>query len=153
MMGTSMVATLLWALLGAGTAAALPTRQLNALQQAAHVETPDIANAFIQQMKTKGIDHLLMLDNSRATPFYRDVAKRGLGYTCVSVDDNSDPSHALDRVYRVNNVGILHPAYAASGRLAVAITVDTPVRPATEGCACSSCTSRLYWTLVMLPCE
>jgi hypothetical protein len=136
-----MLNTIIWALLGAVAVVALPTRQLSALQQAAHVQTPDIANAFIRQMKTKSIAHLLMLDNSLATPYYREVAKRGLGYTCVSVDDNTDPSHRLDRVYRVNRMGDLHPAYASSGTLAVAITVDTPVRAATGRCACRSSAS------------
>lgn len=135
-----MIHTIIWALLGAVAVVALPTRQLTALQQAAHVQTPDIANAFIQTMKTKSIAHLLMLHNSLATPYYREVAKRGLGYTCVSVDDNSDPSHLLDRVYRVTRMGDLHPAYASSGTLAVAITVDTPVGAATAGCAGRSCT-------------
>ena len=104
-------------------------RQLAALPQSYTVAAVDVQNEFVKQLQSRGITQVLLLENSLATPFYRGVIKTGLGYTSVSVDDNPDEQHKLHRVWRVDNMGMLHPEYAYSGKLAIAVTFSGKVGP------------------------
>jgi hypothetical protein len=108
---------------------------LAALAKSSTVNTADIQNEFIKQLQFFGITNVLLLENSLATPFYRGVIKTGLGYTSVSVDDNTDEQHKLSRVWRFNNMGALHPEYALTGKLAIAVASSGKVRcsPASAG--------------------
>jgi hypothetical protein len=105
-------------------------RQLAALPQSYTVQTIDVQNEFIKQMQSRGITQVLLLENSLATPFFRGVIKTGLGYTSVSVDDNADEQHKLHRVWRVGSMGLLHPEYASTGKLAIAVAFSGKVRGA-----------------------
>ena len=102
-------------------------RRLTALDQSMHRSTPDITNELTHQVRRNGIVHLLLLENSLATPFFRNIAKGGQGYTLVSVDDSVDSEHNLERVHRVSSMGSLHPEYASQGTLAIVLTVNQTV--------------------------